>query len=313
MQKIANYKCHILPSILIDKHLPTDEIDTVSNKIFDHEILIWNNEYPFSKKKLRSFPKLKMFISWGVEDKSIDCEGELKERRMLIKKMSFNYIKTLSNEAQEIDNNTRTFYFKKYRLKVSNTIYITRHGETEWNKQDIFQGRLDSPLTSKGIKHAQSIAKHFSGKQVSCIFSSPLGRSQETARIIASKINTKVIIIPEFQEMHFGVFQGKKSQIIKRQFSEFFMKRQQDPYYKLFISYPEGESYFDVYIRIIKALMSLLAQYNNFIIVGHESLNRILRGVIKGLPLVEAIASRQENNEIIAIDLTKKKEEVIYV
>lgn len=316
MQKIANYKCDVVVKGFISEHFKIDKIKFESKTIFDHEILLWNNNYPLSSQQLRSFPKLKMLVTWCVENKNIAFEDELKNRGILIKKMDVLLTPRYDNktkEASEIKSNILTFYLKKYFFDGFNTIYIARHGETQWNRRDIFQGRLDSPLTKNGVKHAQSIAQHFAKKEIKYIFSSPLGRSLGTAKIIANKLNAKLIVIPEFKEMHFGVFEGKKSSVIKKQFAEFFVMRQQISNSKLFIPYPNGESYLDVYSRVIKPMMLLLANYENFVIVGHESMNRTLRGIIGELSLEEMIAPRQKNNQIIAIDVKTGKEKEVFV
>lgn len=312
MGNIAQYKFHILPRTLLEQHLQAEEIEPASDTFFNHEILIWNNKYPFSGKHLQSFPKLKIFISWGTENQNID-EIELSRKDVQVKKIDSTRSDALISETKSLIDNAHAFDAKKTDSGTSNIVYLARHGETQWNKQDLFQGTMDSPLTEEGIKHAKDISEYFSDKKINYIFTSPLGRSLETAKVIANSTNAEVIVIPEFHEMHFGIFQGKKGDEVKRQFSEFFTKRQENPYHKLFISYPEGESYFDVYLRTIKVLISLLAQHDNFVIVGHESLNRILRGVIQGMPLIESVARRQKNNEIIAIDLIRNKEDIISV
>ncbi len=311
MQKIANYKCDFFQNTFIDQHFHVDKIELAPNTIFDHEILIWNNNYPFSNEQLHSFPRLKMFINWGVEGNNIDCRDVLQKMGIVIKKIEF--YEYLIPDTRQLKSDTLTFYLKKYYLKNFDSIYIVRHGETQWNKQEVFQGQLDSPLTQKGVTHAKSIANHLLGKEISCIFSSPLGRARQTAEIIANMLNIKVIVIPEFVEKHFGIFQGRKLHVVESLFSDFFIMRKKDPYLKLFIPYPEGESYFDVYLRVVKPLMSLLAQYNNFVIVGHESVNRILRGVIQEGSLEKMIAHRQKNNEIITIDSLKGTEEITHV
>ena len=316
MQKIANYNCDLTANAFIKRHFKIDKIELESDTIFDHEILLWNNNSPLSDQQIRSFPKLKMLITWCVENKNITYEDELKKRKILIKKMDIllttRYDKN-TQEASKIKSDTLTFFLKKCFFDDFNTAYVIRHGETEWNKKDIFQGGLDSPLTKRGVNHAISIAKHLAEKEIKYVFSSPLGRSLKTAKIITDKLKAKLIVVPEFQEMHFGIFQGKKTKIIKKQFTEFFVIRQQIPNSKLFIPYPKGESYFDVYLRAIKPLMSLLANYDNFVIVGHESINRLLRGIMEELPLEQMIAPRQKNNQIIAIDLKTGKEKEVFV
>lgn len=62
-------------------------------------------------------------------------------------------------------------------------LYLMRHGQTVWNAQGRMQGRLDSPLTELGIRQARMQARLIRGVQ-GARFSSPLGRAQQTARIV---------------------------------------------------------------------------------------------------------------------------------
>ena len=57
-----------------------------------------------------------------------------------------------------------------YKIKAMNSIFIIRHGETEWNKKNVFQGKSNSPLTKKGIEAAKSFAKSLKGKTIKHIY-----------------------------------------------------------------------------------------------------------------------------------------------
>lgn len=67
-----------------------------------------------------------------------------------------------------------------------NTIYLLRHGETEWNVAGRFQGRLDSALTGKGIAQAEACGRRLAeiAGEVDAVFASPLGRARQTMSII---------------------------------------------------------------------------------------------------------------------------------
>ena len=65
------------------------------------------------------------------------------------------------------------------------TLYLVRHGETEWNTQDILQGHLDSALTERGLAQARELVDRFRGVEFTAIFSSDVTRAQRTAQIIA--------------------------------------------------------------------------------------------------------------------------------
>ena len=62
-------------------------------------------------------------------------------------------------------------------------LYLMRHGQTEWNAAGRMQGRMDSPLTGLGIRQAQAQARLIAGIEAAH-FASPLGRAQQTARIV---------------------------------------------------------------------------------------------------------------------------------
>lgn len=79
-----------------------------------------------------------------------------------------------------------------------------RHGPTEWNELGLFQGRKDLPLSEKGRKLVQSwkLPSEF----LSCaIYSSPLSRSIETAKLITGK---EPIILEELTEIDYGKLEG---------------------------------------------------------------------------------------------------------
>lgn len=61
------------------------------------------------------------------------------------------------------------------------TLYITRHGETEWNIQKRMQGHKDSPLTEKGRKQAQALGNYLKNIPFEKVFVSDSNRAYETA------------------------------------------------------------------------------------------------------------------------------------
>ena len=68
-------------------------------------------------------------------------------------------------------------------------IYIIRHGQTDLNKKHILQGRVDEPLNEDGILQAKAAAALLDslGVTIDQVWSSPLGRAQDTARIITGE------------------------------------------------------------------------------------------------------------------------------
>ncbi len=88
-------------------------------------------------------------------------------------------------------------------------IYITRHGETQWNQQGRMQGRQNSSLTAKGISDAKKLQKRLASVEFHHIYSSPLGRALETAEILRGDRNLPIEEVSHFREMHFGLWEGR--------------------------------------------------------------------------------------------------------
>ena len=66
-------------------------------------------------------------------------------------------------------------------------IYVVRHGQTDWNLEGRFQGRIDIPLNEKGKSQAKKTKEKLEGIKFDKVFSSPLKRALETAKIITEK------------------------------------------------------------------------------------------------------------------------------
>jgi broad specificity phosphatase PhoE len=90
-------------------------------------------------------------------------------------------------------------------------LFVVRHGETEANRKGIDAGPLDYPLTKRGVKGASFIAKTLSKSKVDAVYSSPVFRAVETARILARPHGLKVKTLEELTEAKLKPeFVGKK-------------------------------------------------------------------------------------------------------
>ncbi len=88
------------------------------------------------------------------------------------------------------------------------TIYLVRHGETEWNKKGILQGWLDSPLTEVGIKQAQLLSEKLATLNIGSVYSSDLGRAIHTASILAP--SKPILKDARLREIYLGEWQGQE-------------------------------------------------------------------------------------------------------
>ena len=75
-------------------------------------------------------------------------------------------------------------------------VYLVRHGETQWNAERRIQGQSDSPLTEKGVQQAWQVAERARTLGITHVITSDLGRTQQTARIIADACGCDVLLEP---------------------------------------------------------------------------------------------------------------------
>lgn len=87
-------------------------------------------------------------------------------------------------------------------------IYITRHGETDWNLNKRIMGRCDEPLNDTGIEQAHIAKKQIDRLDIDLIICSPLIRARQTADIINEGRNIEMIIDDRIIERDFGEFDG---------------------------------------------------------------------------------------------------------
>jgi probable phosphoglycerate mutase len=89
------------------------------------------------------------------------------------------------------------------------TIYLARHGETDWNTQGRWQGHTDVPLNAAGKAQAEALAGALAGVSLAGIVSSDLSRASETGRIVGRALKVPFLYEdPDLRERAFGPFEG---------------------------------------------------------------------------------------------------------
>ena len=91
------------------------------------------------------------------------------------------------------------------------TIYLTRHGQTEWNVQHRMQGHMDSALTSIGLQQAEWLSQGMRSVQLDAIYTSPSPRALRTAEIMRGERSTYLNLSDAFKEIGMGVWEGSDS------------------------------------------------------------------------------------------------------
>ena len=89
-----------------------------------------------------------------------------------------------------------------------NKIYVVRHGETDWNKNGICQGKTNISLNENGIAQAKVLKDKINVNLIDICYVSPLNRTIETAKIITNN-KLDLIIDDRIVERGFGTLEGK--------------------------------------------------------------------------------------------------------
>ena len=91
---------------------------------------------------------------------------------------------------------------------TAKTIYIFRHGQTDYNVARRVMGRLDIPLNETGRRQASELADKMSGNKIQAVYSSPLARAMQTAKAVSDKTGAPIISNDGLMERHNGKLQG---------------------------------------------------------------------------------------------------------
>ena len=176
-------------------------------------------------------------------------------------------------------------------------IYLTRHGETEWNKTGLLQGNTDVRLSAEGIHQAQLLAKYLLLHKFDVIYSSDLSRAVETAEILAEKFNLSVRTTPHLRETNFGDWEGKSikelAEAHPKSFGRFFTAPER-------CHPPNGETFLESQARVMNVLREIINVHDNqnVLIVAHGAVNRLIIGAALDMPIHKMWAISQFNTAL---------------
>src|SRR4030067_832999 len=110
------------------------------------------------------------------------------------------------------------------------SIYLVRHGQTAWNKGEIFRGRTDIPLDETGLREAEGAGEYLKEIRVMTIYSSPLTRARQTAEKIAAFHQIEVKLLPGIIDMSFGNWEGHSLKEIRDRDEERYRQWREQPH-----------------------------------------------------------------------------------
>ena len=168
---------------------------------------------------------------------------------------------------------------------MDTVVLLIRHGVTNWTEEDRFTGVSNIPLSEIGLNQAQLLSNKLfkSSISINAIYSSPLQRCIDTAKIIAQPYNLDIQIKKEFSELNYGDWEGLSRREILQRYPNEFEIWKKDPFIQ---SPPKGESGKALIERALPMLTTLLQKHIGELItiVAHKALNRLLLCWALGIP-----------------------------
>jgi probable phosphoglycerate mutase len=164
-------------------------------------------------------------------------------------------------------------------------VVLWRHGQTDWNLANRFQGHSDIPLNQTGIDQARKAAPLLFGLRPSKIISSDLIRAKQTAQELANISRLPIHIDPGLRETNGGKWEGRTG-----------AENRADDYEK-FVNWLDGndepagdfgERRSEIALRAVTAIESALNnKIETLVVVTHGGTARIIIGKMLGLPMTQ--------------------------
>ena len=168
---------------------------------------------------------------------------------------------------------------------MTTTLFLVRHGETEFNTRGIYQGQADSPLTMAGIRQAEALKPRLARlRTCPTLYASDLPRAVHTAELIATPAHHRIVTDVGLRERNYGVFQGKQKKTIATEFPDVWQNyRSGDPDYVI----PGGESHRQFHERTVSTMTRLTQAHDgeNIAAVSHGGTLGVFLKHILGLAI----------------------------
>lgn len=165
-------------------------------------------------------------------------------------------------------------------------LFLTRHGQTDWNIARRYQGHSDTALNQVGIRQAELLAQRLSRETIHAIYTSDLSRALDTAHTVHSLQETANAIITDkrWRELSFGDWEGMTYEEMSAHSPELFEAWMKD---SLTISTPNGETHRQLAERVQAAFDDIKSKHKDetVLIVGHSGSMQTLLSLTLGVDL----------------------------
>jgi probable phosphoglycerate mutase len=165
-------------------------------------------------------------------------------------------------------------------------LILARHGETDWNRENRFQGHADPPLNALGRQQSAELAETLVGEALARVYTSPLRRASETAEIVAHQLGLEVEPLEPLREIDVGAWSGLTRKEVAARFPEAYARwLERAPH-----GFDDGETYEQLAARVVPAIRTLAERHpaETLLVVTHGGPSRVLQAHAAGIDYAEA-------------------------
>ena len=163
-------------------------------------------------------------------------------------------------------------------------IILIRHGETDWNKEQVFRGKIDVPLNVLGLAQARGVRQALEQVAIDALYASPLSRAFATAQMLVDARRLSVRVEEGFSDIDFGAWQGLSHQKVREEYGDLYAAWRATPH---IVTFPRGETLLKVQKRSMAALEHSIKNNpgKTIAVVSHRVVNKVILCTILGLDL----------------------------
>jgi probable phosphoglycerate mutase len=160
-------------------------------------------------------------------------------------------------------------------------LYLVRHGATSATEEGRFSGAEGAELSEEGRWQAARLGERLARQDVAALYSSPLSRCLNTARIVADHCRLEPIVRADLREISHGHWEGMKRADVERDFRDEYTAWEEDPFT---FAPAGGESGVAVLARALPVLREIVSAHpgQQVVVVSHKATLRLLLSSLLG-------------------------------
>lgn len=164
-------------------------------------------------------------------------------------------------------------------------VFLVRHGETDWKKENRFRGVTDVPLNDAGRAQIKAVGRFFAGRDLSTVYASPLSRTLDTAKALAGRRNAEKVRLDDgLKDINRAEWEGLTYDQARDKFPKLYKQWLTAPHE---VRFPGGESLVDVRRRTWTAFQRVVQKDPgpDVAVVSHHIVFRVILCSLLGMEL----------------------------